>query len=47
MDKASQVLAQGLPEGVLISFRALADHGDVPCTPLQHRARGRRSEEKA
>ena len=30
------------------SFRALADHGDVPRTTLQHRARGRRSiEEKA
>lgn len=48
MDKASQVLAQGLPEGVSKSFRALADHSDVPRTTLQHRARGRRSmEEKA
>jgi len=48
MDKASQVLAQGVPPGVPKSFRALADHGDVPRTTLQHLARGRRSiEEKA
>jgi hypothetical protein len=47
-DRASQVLAQGVPPGVPKSFRALADHGDVPRTTLQHRARGRRSiEEKA
>lgn len=46
MDKASQVLAQGLPEGVPNSFRALADHSDVPRTTLQHRARGRRSKEE-
>ena len=42
-DRASQVLAQGCPAGVPNSFRALADHGDVPRTTLQHRARGRRS----
>jgi hypothetical protein len=48
MDKASQVLAQGLLEGLPKSFRALADHSDVPRTTLQHRARGQRSnEEKA
>ena len=48
MDKPSQVLTQGLPEGVRKSFRALADHSDVPRTTLQHRARGRQSrEEKA
>ena len=35
MDKPSQVLAQGLPEGVPKSFRALADHSDVPRTTLQ------------
>ena len=40
MDKASQVLAQSLPEGVSKSFRALADYGGVPRTTLQHRARG-------
>jgi hypothetical protein len=44
MDRASQVLAQGVPK----SYRALADHGDVPRSTLHHRARGRRSiEEKA
>ena len=37
------MLAQGCPAGVPNSFRALADHGDVPRTTLQHRARGRRS----
>jgi hypothetical protein len=37
MDKASQVLAQGVPAGMPKSFRALADHGDVPCTTLQPR----------
>ena len=46
MDKPSQVLAQGLPEGVRKSFRALADHSDVPRTTLQHRIRGRRSKEE-
>jgi hypothetical protein len=46
MDKASQVLAQGVPPGVPKSFRTLADHGDVPRTTLQHRARGRRSKEE-
>ena len=34
MDKPSQVLAQGLPEGVRRSFRALANHSDVPRTTL-------------
>lgn len=48
MDKASQVLAQGLPPDVPTSYRALANHGDVPLSTLHHRARGRRSrEEKA
>ena len=46
MDKPSQVLAQGLPEGMRKSFRALADHSDIPRTTLQHRAHGRRSEEE-
>jgi hypothetical protein len=47
-DRASQVLAEGIPPGMPKSFRALAEHGDVPRTTLQHRARGRRSvEEKA
>ena len=48
MDRASQVLAQGVPPGVPRSYRALADHSNVPRSTLHHRARGRRSmEEKA
>jgi len=48
MDRASQALAQGVPPGVPKSYRALADHGNVPRSTLHHRARGRRSrEEKA
>lgn len=45
MDRASQVLARGVPPGVPTSYRALADHGDVPRSTLHHRARGRRSKE--
>ena len=48
MDRASQVLAQGVPPGVPKSYRALADHGNVPHSTIHHRARGRPSmEEKA
>lgn len=48
MDRASQVLAQGVPPGVPRSYRALVDHGNVPRSTLHYRARGRRSmEEKA
>ena len=48
MDRATQVLAQGVPPGVPNSYRALADHGNVPRSTLHHRARGRRwIEEKA
>jgi hypothetical protein len=49
MDRASQVLAQGVPPGVPTSYRALADHhGNVSYSTLYHRARGRPSrEEKA
>ena len=43
MDRASQVLAQGVPHGVPNSYRALADHGNVPRSTLHHRARGRHS----
>ena len=46
MDKPSQVLAEGLPEGMPKSFRALADYSDVPRTTLQHRVHGRRSKEE-
>jgi hypothetical protein len=45
MDKASQVLAQGVPPGVPPgvprSYRALADHGNVLHSTLHHCARGR------
>ena len=48
MDKASRVLARGLPHGVPASYRALADHGDTSRSTLHARAHGRRSmEEKA
>jgi len=48
MDRASQVLVQGVLPGIPTSYRALADHSDVPRSTLHHRARGRRSvEEKA
>jgi hypothetical protein len=48
MDKAAQVLAQGLPPAVPTSYRALADHGEVPRSTLHARAQGRRSmKEKA
>jgi hypothetical protein len=49
MDRASEVLAQGVPHGVPKSYRALADyHGDVGHTTLYHRDNGRQSiEEKA
>jgi hypothetical protein len=49
MDRASQVLAQGVPPSVPNSYRALADHhGNISYSTLYHRARGRPSrEEKA
>ncbi|KAK3614925.1 hypothetical protein LTR22_027623, partial [Elasticomyces elasticus] len=43
MDKASQILAQGNPDGVPKSYRAFADHGGVPRATLHHSARGRPS----
>ena len=43
MDRASKALAQGLPSSVPRSYRALADHSNVPCSNLYHRAHGRRS----
>jgi len=45
IDGVSQVLAQGVPPGVPKSYRALADHGNVPRSTLHHRARGRPSME--
>jgi hypothetical protein len=49
MDRASQVLAQGVPPSVPKSCRALADHhGNISYSTLYRRARGRPSrEEKA
>lgn len=48
MDRASQVLAEGLPEGVPRTYATMADHGDVALSTLHYRACGRRSiEEKA
>jgi hypothetical protein len=48
MDRASQVLAQGVPPGVPRSYRALADYGNVSHSILHHCARGRPSiKEKA
>jgi hypothetical protein len=45
MDRASQVLAQGVPPSVPTLYRALADHGNVPYSTLHYRARGRPSME--
>jgi hypothetical protein len=46
MDRASQVLARGIPPGVPKSYRTLADHGNIPHSILRHRDRGRRSIEE-
>jgi hypothetical protein len=44
MDRASQVLAQGIPPGMPKSYRALADHhGNVSHSTLHHCARGQPS----
>jgi hypothetical protein len=45
MDRASQVLAKGVPDGIPKTYSALAVHGNVPFSTLHHRARGRRSRE--
>ena len=48
MDRASHVLAQGVPSGVSRSYRALADYDNVPCSILYYHARRQRLiEEKA
>ncbi|KAH8586003.1 hypothetical protein B0O99DRAFT_464863, partial [Bisporella sp. PMI_857] len=47
MDRASQVLAQGVPPSVPKLYRALADHhGNISYSTLYYRARGRLSREK-
>jgi hypothetical protein len=43
MDRASEALAQGLPSSVPRSYRALADHSNVPRSTLHDRAQGQRS----
>jgi hypothetical protein len=43
MDRASQVLAQGVPPGVPRLYRALTDYSNVPHSILHHRARRRPS----
>ena len=40
MDRASQILAQGVPPGVPRSYCALADNGNVTHSTLHHRASG-------
>ena len=48
MDKASQVLDQGLPSNVSKTYAVLAERGNVPLSTLHHRDRGRPSiKEKA
>jgi hypothetical protein len=48
MDRASQVLAQGLPPDVPRTWAALSERGDVPLHTLYYRAHGRPSiDEKA
>src|SRR2546421_3383443 len=46
MDRASQMLAQGLPPGVRRTYAALAERVDVPLSTLHHRDHGRRSKEE-
>jgi hypothetical protein len=46
MDRASQALAQGIPPGVRNTYRALADHHNVPRSTLYDRAHGQRSKEQ-
>jgi len=46
MDRASQVLADGLPGSQRCTYRALSDHGKVSKATLWHRAHGRRSKEE-
>ena len=45
MDGAGRILVQGFPPGVPKSYRALADHSNVPRSTLHARAHGRPSEE--
>jgi hypothetical protein len=48
MDRASQILAQGLPPDVPRTWAALSERGDVALTTVYYRAHGRPSmKEKA
>lgn len=46
MDRASEVLANGLPAGIPPTYLALSDWSGVPYSTVYHRARGRRSKEE-
>jgi hypothetical protein len=46
MDRASQVLAEGIPPGVRNTYRARAEHGKAARSTLNYRALGRRSKEE-
>jgi len=46
MDRASQVLAEGIPPSVRNTYRARAEHSKVARSTLNYRALGRRSKEE-
>jgi hypothetical protein len=46
MDRASQALAEGVPHGILNTYRGLADHHNVARSTLHDRAHGQRSKEE-
>jgi hypothetical protein len=46
MDRASQVLAEGIPPGVRNTYRARSEYGKVARSTLNSRALGRRSKEE-
>jgi hypothetical protein len=45
MDKASQALAESLPDGIPDTLTARAAHSNVPLSTVTHRANGRPSKE--
>jgi hypothetical protein len=46
MAKASRVLVEGVSPGVPFSFRALADHREVPHSTAHHHSQGQQSHEQ-
>jgi hypothetical protein len=46
MDRASQVIVNGLPKGVPTTYLTLSEWGQVPYSNIYYRARGRRSKEE-